>query len=277
VVIILSSSSGEIPEGKAKLLASRGYAALALGYFGKEGLPKKLKNIPLEYFEKTLNHLKTIKDIDGSKVTLYGSSRGAELALILASLLPQDVQAVIATVPSSVAYAGLTLLPSAAWLYEGRAFLPPMPMARPQLFKGEGLSKSHPAKMREALLQGMKNKNALDAATIPVEKICCPILLISSGDDQMWPSDVFAKRVIERVTKEKPYHTICHSHFPKAGHGITVPYLPIAEPLYYHPAVKLWFCTGGSKEDNALASEKSWQDILQFLKEHAQNTTETSR
>jgi len=49
-VIIVSGSGGGLAEDQPALLASRGYAVLSLGYFGMEGVPEDLTNIPLEYF-----------------------------------------------------------------------------------------------------------------------------------------------------------------------------------------------------------------------------------
>lgn len=269
VVIILSSSSGEIPEGKARLLASRGYGALALGYFGKEGVPKKLKNIPLEYFEKAFTWIKTQKELDGERIFLYGTSRGAELALILGAQFPDKVHGLIATVPSSVVFAGLSLFPSCAWQYGGKPALPFATLCRPHLLKGEGLTKAKPARLRETFIDAMQKNKDFKSAAIPTEKITCPLLLISAGDDQMWPSDVFAEKIVERMKKHSPNHPIYHYNFPHAGHGITLPYLPMSEPLYYHPAVKLWFMAGGSKDANAKASSESWEKILAFLEEVA--------
>ena len=48
-VIVLSGEGGGVWLSLAALLASRGYAALALGYFGMPGLPRNLVNIPLEW------------------------------------------------------------------------------------------------------------------------------------------------------------------------------------------------------------------------------------
>src|SRR5262249_52337034 len=47
-VMVLSGGGGGINEEGGAIMASRGYAALALGYFGLEGLPRGLVNIPLE-------------------------------------------------------------------------------------------------------------------------------------------------------------------------------------------------------------------------------------
>src|SRR3989338_1266206 len=51
VIITLSGSNGGLSENRAKLLASNGFAVFALGYFGVDGLPANLQDIPLEYFE----------------------------------------------------------------------------------------------------------------------------------------------------------------------------------------------------------------------------------
>jgi hypothetical protein len=46
-IMILNGSGGGINEPRAALWASRGVAALALGYFGAPGLPKYISNTPL--------------------------------------------------------------------------------------------------------------------------------------------------------------------------------------------------------------------------------------
>src|SRR5438128_7337617 len=53
----LSGSSGGLPQELAALLASHGYAALALAYFSYEHLPAELVAIPLEYFETGMRWL----------------------------------------------------------------------------------------------------------------------------------------------------------------------------------------------------------------------------
>ena len=83
LVIIAHQSTGEFNEIRAKLLASNGFAVLALSYLGANGLPSNLQDIPLEYFELTFTWLKDQPNIDSSRVGLFGGSRGAELSLIL--------------------------------------------------------------------------------------------------------------------------------------------------------------------------------------------------
>src|SRR5262249_10377050 len=47
-VIVVSGGGGAIEEFRAAVLASHGYAGLALAYFAQPGLPRGLVNIPLE-------------------------------------------------------------------------------------------------------------------------------------------------------------------------------------------------------------------------------------
>jgi len=58
-VMVVSGGGGGIPELRAAILASHGYAALALGYFAVEGLPRGLVNIPLEYFENAIRWMRS--------------------------------------------------------------------------------------------------------------------------------------------------------------------------------------------------------------------------
>jgi hypothetical protein len=57
-VIVLSGGGGGIDEHRGAILASHGYAALSLGYFNVEGLPRGLVNIPLEYFENAIRWMR---------------------------------------------------------------------------------------------------------------------------------------------------------------------------------------------------------------------------
>jgi hypothetical protein len=64
--IVLGGSGGGLPLGSiAPLLASHGYATLALAYFGLPGLPRGLVNIPLEYFGKAFAHTISAVTITG--------------------------------------------------------------------------------------------------------------------------------------------------------------------------------------------------------------------
>ena len=83
-VLVLGGAEGGVPSG-AKFLASKGYAALALAYFGAPGLPETLEQIPLEYLDRALAWLDASPGVPRGGVVIQGGSKGAELALLLAS------------------------------------------------------------------------------------------------------------------------------------------------------------------------------------------------
>ena len=104
------------------------------------------------------------------------------------------------------------------------------------------------------------------AATIPVENIRCPILLISGDDDKVWPSTLFSRMVMERLDKKKSAIVRKHLQFPSAGHGVQNPYWPSSSFPYFHPRAKVWSTLGGTAEGNARANEQAWAGVLEFLK-----------
>ena len=106
-MIVLSGSSGGINLPVSALLASHGYAALALGYFAMEGLPPTLDAIPLEYFGEAIAWLRRQAEVRDDAVGVTGTSRGGELALLLGATFP-EIRAVVAYVPSGVIHSGLT-------------------------------------------------------------------------------------------------------------------------------------------------------------------------
>lgn len=273
VIITLSGSNGGLSENRAKLLASHGFAVLALGYFGVEGLPSNLQNISLEYFETAFAWLKEQPTIDASRIGLYGISRGAELALLLGSLFPDAMQAIVAVSPSSVVYGGLNEVPVDVWIYHGKPVLPFAPVPESDFTSGKGQDAAHPVSTRQSFLEGMLQKEAFEAAAIPVENIRCPILLISGGDDQMWPSDLYANQILDRLEKNHSLVSFQHLHYPAAGHGINIPHLPIPEPTYYHPIGKCWLSMGGNRAADAEASKDSWDKLVIFFHQtlHSEN------
>ncbi|MCB1108927.1 MAG: acyl-CoA thioesterase/BAAT N-terminal domain-containing protein [Chlamydiia bacterium] len=273
VIITLSGSNGGLSESRAKLLASNGFAVLALGYFGVDDLPSNLENIPLEYFEMAFSWLKKHPDVDGSRIGIYGVSRGAELSLILGSIFPNSVQAIVAVVPSSVVYGGLSDgIPVHAWLYEEKPISMFAPVPKTNFTNGKGQTAENPANTKQSFIEGMKDQSAFEAAAIPVENIQCPILLISGGDDQMWPSEIYANQIMIRLKINDSPILAKHLNFPNAGHGINIPNLPIPEPTYYHPIGQLWFSMGGSRQADAKASSDSWNQLVSFFHENLKST-----
>jgi hypothetical protein len=189
-VLVLGGSEGGYAGQVAALLATNGFAALSLAYFGVDGLPTQLGEIPLEYFERALAWIESHADVARGGVAILGTSKGAEAALLVASRSPA-VKAVVAYAPSSVAWDCICADGSrASWTVNGKAVVsvpqvPPVPV-------------SPGAPVRPVLNYLNRLQRAPQDATIPVEQIRGPILLVAGSDDQLWPSLLMAQRVVVR-------------------------------------------------------------------------------
>ena len=269
IIVTLTGSNGGISEGRAKLLSAHGFATLALAYFNAEGLPRSLENIPMEYFEKTFAWIKSRPDVDGSRIGIYGISRGGELSLVLGTLFPGSIQAIVSGVPSSVIYSSINGAP--AWTYQGKAvgLSAPIKSIRPN--PKAGLDHNNPIILAPQFIQGMKeDPKTFAAAAIPVEKITCPLLLISGGDDQMWPSTLFCEKIKERLAAQGSVPPI-HLDYPKAGHQVGILPLPAPSTAFSRPLGGFWFSMGGSPKEDDHASRDSWRRVVTFF-EAALNT-----
>lgn len=258
-IIVLGGSSGGIKESRAELLAAHGFATLALAYFACEHLPPALKQIPLEYFEKAIQLLREREGIQ--RVGVWGGSRGAELALILGTLFPERIQAITAVVPSSAIYGAFPDVSASAWTLRGKPIAPNAPFVQPNVSElplGEDEKTAIAA--TPCFLRGMEDKQAFAKSAIPVEKIRCPLLLISAEDDQMWPSSLFAQQITERLKAHRSPIEYKHINYPRVGHA------PALGTAGFHPILKKWLAYGGQPEDNAAASQDWWDKTVSFFK-----------
>ena len=186
-------------------LIDHGFCVLSLPYFGTDSLPKNLRGIPLEYFQKAFRWLSAQKDmVISNNYALIGVSRGAELALLLGSRY-SEVNAVVAIDPSSVVFPGPpTGLFNAmgrqhsAWSEKGRE-LPfvSIPFSWTSI---KGMFSGNRTRMFE---KALKDTIQVKGATIPVEKINGPVLVISFKRDQVWPSPFMCEKIVARLHDNK--------------------------------------------------------------------------
>lgn len=243
-MIVLGGSEGGIPRavGHAGGLASRGYTALALGYFGAEGLPRMLSNIPLEYFGTAIAWFAAQPSVDPDHIGVIGASRGAELALLLGSGYPR-LHVVVAYMPSNVVIRGCC--DPRTWFYAWTVGGRPI-AAMPPPGRRDPLEAQH--------------------AEIQVEKINGPVLLVSGKDDGVWPSSESAAKIVARLQQHHfsfPYESLVYDH---TGHGITRPYTPTTNLNgRRNPTSGRIVSRGGTPSGTAKAREDSWQKMLAFV------------
>jgi hypothetical protein len=270
-VLALGGAGGGLSEGAAETFASEGFAALALAYLGLDGLPRELVEIPLEYFEGAIAWLKGHPMVDAGRVAVVGNSKGGELALLLGATYLQDVKAVVGYAPSAVVWEGIGFDremyhggPRSPWSLRGEA-VPFLPLARPWASEvirmTEALIEDRPIGTRAFYERALLDEAAVAAASVPVEKIEAPVLLISGTDDRLWPSTRLSEMAIERLkAHDRPFPRE-HLRYEEAGHLIA--------PPGYEPASS-WtsrFELGGSREADEFANADSWPRVIGFLKE----------
>jgi dienelactone hydrolase len=265
-IIVLPGSQGGIPlpTSWAGGLASRGYVVLALAYFNAEGLPPLLQNIPLVYFSTAVEWLKSQPSVDPTRIGVMGTSRGGELALLLGATYPSAFRVVVANVPSHVVWPGLSDdSETPAWTLNGKpvASVPGHFTAADRVLSG-----------RERFLKRLQGSKAVASAEIAVERINGPLLMFSGKDDQLWPSDVFCARVVQRLEAHQFKHPVEHYSYDNAGHQIARPFVPTSDvrQLRIHPVSKRPNMFGGTPEGQNHANEQAWEKLLVFLGKYLQ-------
>ncbi len=273
-VILLGGAEGGVHEPDAALLASHGYAVLALAYFGMEGVLPDLVNIPLEYCETALAWLQAREGVRGDRLGVIGGSRGGELALLLGATFPA-VTAVVSYNGSGVITQGIggggilekvnTGQPS--WTHRGRP-LPFLPSRATPAFEAQ-VRAGGPVELGLVFRAALDDAAAVEAATIPVERIGGPVLLISAGDDRTWPTARLSAIAEERLARHGHRYPYRHLRYERAGHGIIPPpYGPTTARDAPGPGVA--FAMGGTAEDDAFARADAWAQTLAFFARHLQ-------
>lgn len=251
-VLRIGGAEGGVSVVDAETMASEGYAVLAIAYFGMEGLPADLEEVPLEYFGKAIAWMKSSPNVDSSRLAVVGISRGSTLALLLPTIY-DDFDAVVALAPSHVTWQSSYLdwdryAERSSFTWRGKA----MPYV-PYDFSNEAAMVGCDETAACAKMYGhsLKQHDRVRDALIPVEQIHAPILLLSGKADSMWPSSAMGDLIMQRLDQAK--HPYEHRHFAyeNAGHcGIN--------RCYDHVPL------GGDQA----ATEDMRRQLIQFLNHH---------
>jgi dienelactone hydrolase len=253
-ILVLGGSEGGIRGSRqgAIAFAREGYATLAVAYFGTGNLPPNLQNVPLEYFGSALDWMQHEPSIDQRRIAVHGVSKGGEAALLIASRFP-IIKAVVAGVPSHVVWQGINFqswAPKSSWSAAGKdvPFLP-YDSTRPFI------------SVLDLYVRSLEFENRFPDAAIPVERINGAVLLISAGDDKLWPSKAMSDRVMARLDANRFAHPHVHLSYADAGHGV-------ASPPARNLAGKYPSNLGGSDAGNAAGRADMWANTLKFLAEN---------
>lgn len=270
VVVALGGSEGgtDVGDWVGPRLASRGFAVLGINYFSPPespvpGVSTALVEIPVELIERAQGWLATRLEVDTSRIGMLGYSKGAELALLSASIYPW-IRAVVAYAPPDYVWQGIRRGPGPAassWTHSGRA-LPFLPTAgvREEISRGrQSGGQIHLARVARNNLAAASTE-ALRAAAIPIERSAAPILLIGGGDDELWDSGASVERLETRLARARYSHPHQALVYPAAGHVLL--------GSGWHPTtgdnadvIK----NGGTAEADARAQADAWPRVIAFL------------
>ncbi len=249
-VVALHGSAGRPLRGVGAALASRGYATLAVQYFGEpDPVPDALAAVPVETVDAAATHLRERPNTT-EQIAVFGRSKGAELALVTAARCSWPA-AVVAVAPTQYRWQALDggEEPRSSWTLDGD----PLPFVPFRAAPGE----CDGATVFRETYVGSRDRVApdrLDAARIDADSVDAPALLVAGGDDQMWPSGTDTAALTNRL------RTVETRQYPDAGHGISLPHAPTTTTT-----AAGGLALGGTPAANARASADHWPAVLDHL------------
>lgn len=268
-VVLMCGAEGGIHENDAALFAAHGHTALALAVYGAPNRPPTMKDIPVEYFRRAVDHLRGLSTVDPDRIVFAGGSKGGEAALLAGATCP-EIAGVVSIVGSGVMTQGIDqsvftgsfldimTTPVPNWTRDGVP-LPYVPnVVTPGLAKA--VADGRPVRLRDAFEPGLA-LDVLEAATIPVERISGPVLLLSTADDGGYGPG-YHRIAADRLARHGRPHE--HVVYPGAGHLVAAPpYGPTTVSTGPGPAVT--FDHGGTPAATAAARADTHRRVLAFL------------
>lgn len=264
-ILAIGGSEGglDVTSAVGKAFSQHGYAVLALAYWRAPGLPQSLEKVPLEYFQRAIDWLKTRPEVDADRIGMIGLSRGAEGALLIASQYP-DIKAVMAVAPSSHLWpassmnlgdANAAAARQPAWVLDGK----PIPFLTPKPGQDGAASINNVAPYERALADAPADSES----EIPVDRINGPVLLLSGQQDGIWPAGPMSQRIVARLKARNFPYGYTHIDYPGAGHLVFLG--DPADPGDLSRYRVLSGAMGGTDAGNLAARSDSWTRSLAFF------------
>jgi dienelactone hydrolase len=246
-VLVLHGADGTPQEHVAALLAQHGFTAFALEYIGGPGLPDAVVEVAMTYVKAAIDWLHDHERVTGDQIGIWGTGRGGELGLFVGSLY-DGIGPVVSVGGSGILWEGRAVrgppAGTAAWAVDGGS----------RSYLSVPTEEDRPTRYTEALAAAGDLET--ETATIPVERIDGPVLLVSGGDDGVWPSARLHALAADRL-EARGHPSFEHLRYADAGRQILQPYLPLrgtTGPTY-----------GGTLAGNAEAAHAHWPRVLGTL------------
>ncbi|MCC0643276.1 MULTISPECIES: acyl-CoA thioesterase/bile acid-CoA:amino acid N-acyltransferase family protein [unclassified Clostridioides] len=272
-ILVLGGSDGNLDalELLAAPLASRGFNVLTVAYFDLEGLPSKLEEVPLEYFENVFKWISENEITNTKELFVHGTSKGGELALLLASRYKQ-IKKVVVSQPHAYCFQALdgqmNGKDTSSWSYKGKP-LPYIKVDNNIFFEDQkkDIEKGIPFGFASTYKKSIVRADNKEEARIKVENSEADILMISGKEDNIWNSYDGCVEIMEKLKKNNYQYNVELLTYDKMGHPLPIPYIvPLKETLFVNMDGGI-FSSGGTVEGNAKGQFESWKRTIEFYKE----------
>jgi len=254
-------------EYKAALLASHGFAALALAFFGAPGLPKLFTSfstasvLKIEYFEKAVDLLLAHKNVDAQLgVGLIVLSMSCAIGMAMAKFIPG--------VKCVVSMNGPTHLTAHDLWYRGHEF----PILSDEMKTCDDLWVSDQTdvytwkgRVNCAVFENsylINEPSASDRQLDFYNQHDVGFMHVVGLDDANTTSEHYANR-FERLLHLSGHHNWAVLRYPGAGHLIEPPYSPLNKITTVGSLLVEW---GGQVIPHCRAQEDAWQQQIEFLR-----------
>jgi esterase/lipase len=249
----------------AAALASHGFNVLAVAYFGEKGLPPQLSRIPLEYFEKVFAWLANNPLTAGKEIQVLGMSKGAEVALLLASRYPIITRMALFA-PHAYCFQGIAFKDESSWTYAGED-LPYIRLRNRWVYANmlRGFIKNEPFEFASVYSKGLAVAENKEEARIKIENAHADLLLITTKECGMWNTYDGCIQIMDTLRKHnypQAYELVVYEN---AGEPYYVPYVFPAGESSLQMAPRLVLSTGGTLEGNAHAKAGAWEEAIAYL------------
>lgn len=264
-LVIFGGSAGLflLTQVLAGMFVDAGMSTMAIAYHGEEGLPKALKDQPVDVVE---NAAMWLKNNGYEKVGVWGISMGGCLALLAGSLMPDLISCVVSVAPLEMVSQAegendkhLTDGSAFSWHGESLPYMKYVP-SDPKEWSGKYRRDSwkHKEPYSKDILIDSYAANDNPEAVIKIWNIKGPILLQGSVNDSMCPDEETISRMEKQLSDHNFAYPVETHIYPHISHLI-LPLKPYSTKLF----------RAERKDPEGCARDRidSWNDTLRFLKE----------
>ena len=250
LVVTFNGSGRGCDYDRSVKLAKQGYEVMAMFYFAEANQPPNYNNVPVEFFSQLLEYCDQ-NNIDTEELTIIGTSKGAELSLVLLNYYANEIDNAVLFAPSAYVFQGGDMMAkTSSWSYDGKEL--PYISLFPNFINGvkmvSALLFNYPLSYRAHHMAVVKAEENIEAVEIDFSKFEGDLLVFAGDDDALWHSDIMGQ-----IIKDKAEDQTELIIYPGAGHV----FLPVVN------AHGMAF--GGTLQANKVAQVHSDKTLLEYL------------